>query len=361
MNIWIDINHIAQYCFYKQFILRVASEGHTVFLTVLNRGRLLDVVHTELENVKGVSIFGIGKHKLTKFSAIVDANLRRLPQLWLWARKQKIDIAFSNGMQLAIVSHWLKIPNYSFDDDPQTLDFRPKVAFNTICHFCVYEDPAILPPVKVLRCTKEWASLSPKYFSANPSSLSKYGVKPKQYIFVREVSVGTINYAAQSKGTILSCKDQLQQLRYRDEDGQACPMKVIFSLEQKQDRSAYPPDWILLEEPVEDIHSLIYYSAGLVSSGDSMAREAALLGVPSYYLGIRYDMPANKAVSKVANLQTQKTMPFEDWCKSINMPSQANAEQLQVAVRETIDKAFIDVNQYMHDLLQVPLDKKNRI
>ena len=37
MNIWIDINHIAQYCFYKQFILRVASEGHTVFLTVLNR------------------------------------------------------------------------------------------------------------------------------------------------------------------------------------------------------------------------------------------------------------------------------------------------------------------------------------
>lgn len=357
MNIWIDINHIAQYSFYKQFILRVASEGHSVFLTVLNRGRLQDVVHTEMENVQGVSIIGIGKHKLTKFSAVVDANLLRLPLLWQWARKQKIDIAFSNGMQLAIISHWLEIPNYSFDDDPQTVDFRLKVAYNTICHFCVYEDSSILPPAKVLRCTKEWASLSPKYFSANPSSLSKYGVKPKQYLFVREVSVGTINYVAQSKGTILSCKEQIQQLRYMDENGQPCPMKVIFSLEQKQDRHAYPPDWILLEEPVEDVHSLIYYSAGLVSSGDSMAREAALLGVPSYYLGIRYDMPANKAVSKVANLQTLITMPFEEWCKSIQASSQANVELQQTVLREAIDKAFIDVNQYMYDLLQVPLDR----
>ena len=124
MPIWIDINHIPQYSFYKQFILRVASEGHSVFLTVLNRGRLLQIVNQEMEDVKNVSIIGIGKHKLTNFSAIVDANLRRLPQLWLWARKQKIDIAFSNGMQLAIVSHWLKntwvtnSPTLSYNEEP---------------------------------------------------------------------------------------------------------------------------------------------------------------------------------------------------------------------------------------------------
>ena len=52
-----------------------------------------------------------------------------------------------------------------------------------------------------------------------------------------------------------------------------------------------------------------------MSSGDSMAREAALLGVPAYYLGIRYGMPANAAASKVASLQNQKTMPFEEWVK----------------------------------------------
>ena len=83
----------------------------------------------------------------------------------------------------------------------------------------------------------------------------------------------------------------------------------------KKRRDEYPADWIMLQEPIEDIHSLIYYAAGLVSSGDSMAREAALLGVPSYYLGIRYSMPANAAASKVASLQNQRTMPFEEWIK----------------------------------------------
>ena len=55
----------------------------------------------------------------------------------------------------------------------------------------------------------------------------------------------------------------------------------------------YPEDWILLKEPVDNIHSLIYYSFLLISSGDSMAREGAQLGVPSVYCGFR-DMKANK-------------------------------------------------------------------
>ena len=119
----------------------------------------------------------------------------------------------------------------------------------------------------------------------------------------------------------------------------------------KKRRDEYPADWILLQEPIEDIHSLIYYSAGLVSSGDSMAREAALLGVPSYYLGIRYSMPANAAASKVASLQNQKTMPFEEWIDSLPTDPKECAEK-QDALRKHIDGEFIDINGYMLDLVQ---------
>ena len=63
---------------------------------------------------------------------------------------------------------------------------------------------------------------------------------------------------------------------------------------------------------------------GLVSSGDSMAREAALLGVPAYYLGIRYTMPANAAASKVAGLQNRQTMPFERWIEGIEDKEKMN-------------------------------------
>lgn len=70
-------------------------------------------------------------------------------------------------------------------------------------------------------------------------------------------------------------------------------IKVILSLEDKSTISNYPVEWILLREPVMDIHSLMYFSKVIISSGDSMAREGAILGVPSIYCGIR-EMAANR-------------------------------------------------------------------
>ena len=120
-----------------------------------------------------------------------------------------------------------------------------------------------------IESVKEWAEMKPRRFVPKVEVLEKYGVKPKEYMFLREVTVGTINYSGQASGAILGIKQMIP-----------AGMKVLFSLEEKKRRDEYPADWILLQEPIEDIHSLIYYAAGLVSSGDSMAREAALLGVP---------------------------------------------------------------------------------
>ena len=208
----------------------------------------------------------------------------------------------------------------------------------------IYEDTTngkILPGDKVMRCLKEWAYLNPRTFVPNEKVLEKYGVKPKEYMFLREVTVGTTNYTGQKSGAILGIKDMIP-----------AGMKVLFSLEEKKRRDEYPADWILLQEPIEDIHSLIYYSAGLVSSGDSMAREAALLGVPAYYLGIRYSMPANAAASKVASLQNRKTMPFEEWIDNLGAESQESRVKSQEELRTHIDNEFIDINEYMLSLVE---------
>lgn len=340
MNIWIDILHIPQFNFYKPLIKALSEQGHTVYITVLDRGKLPKIAARETEGWSDVKVYVVGKHKMTKWSAIWDANIIRAFQLRNWARDKKIDVGFSNGMLLAWVCKQKGIPNYSFDDDPQTMDRWGKEKWNTECNFCVYQDPSIMPPSHVLRCTKEWAYLNPRTFVPNERALEKYGVKPKEYMFLREVSVGTINYAGQESGAILGIKDLIPS-----------GMKVLFSLEEKKRREEYPADWILLQEPIEDIHSLIYYSAGLVSSGDSMAREAALLGVPSYYLGIRYSMPANAAASKVASLQNQKTMAFERWIVSLPTDPKECAKK-QDALRKHIDAEFIDINQYMLNLIE---------
>lgn len=319
----------------------LSEKGYKVYVTVLKRGKLPEIARRELSLIPYVDMFFIGKHRMTKLSAIIEANVLRIPQVFWWKINRKIDMAFSNGFHSALVCNKFNIFNYSFDDDPQTVIYKHKVRYNTICHFCICEtNKQLSPNVVILRCTKEWAYLAPKYFQPNPKVLEKYNVNPKEYVFLREVSVGTVNYAGQASGAILGIQDLIPKDK-----------KVLFSLEEKDKWHLYPKDWILLQEPIEDIHSLIYYSAGLVSSGDSMAREAALLGVPSYYLGIRYDMPANAAVAKVANLQNQKTTDFATWVKNLSV-SPTEAEQQQQSLRKHIDKEFIDINEYMLNLVK---------
>ena len=155
---------------------------------------------------------------------------------------------------------------------------------------------------------------------------------------MREGSVGTVNYTGQHAGAVMGIASKIPHGR-----------KVLLSLEDKSMKERYPEDWILLEEPVEGIHSLIYYSCALISSGDSMAREAALLGVPSYYLGIRYDMPANRAASRLGILHNRKSMDFEEWIGRFKAKQDYAGEQERA--RDTINHLFIDVNEYMYSFV----------
>lgn len=341
MNILVDIGHTPQLNFYKQLIEQLAIKGHHVYVTVLKRGRLPKIAQHELGAINGVTVVPIGKHRMSKISAILESNLLRVAMMYLWSIGKHIDFVLSNGVVAHMVGWMHRVPCYAFDDDPQVWDYKPKLFFCNQSSYCIYESQKPLSDKAIiLRCTKEWAYLAPKYFTPNPKVLEKYGVTPKEYMFLREVSVGTINYAGQASGAILGIQDLIPKDK-----------KVLFSLEEKDKRHLYPKDWILLQEPIEDIHSLIYYSAGLVSSGDSMAREAALLGVPAYYLGIRYNMPANAAAAKVANLQNQKTADFATWVKNLDVDAK-EAEKKQLELRQHINETFIDINEYMMNLVE---------
>ena len=343
MKVWIDILHTPQLNFYKPFIKMLSNKGYNVCVTVLNRGKLPVIAKKELGIIPNVTVDVIGRHRMNKFSVIVEANLLRIIRLFLWAIGRKIDLSFSNGSHVGMLGKILGFPAYEFEDDPQAADYRFMVKFSTQNHSIIYEVPegySLLPQDKLVKVLKEWSYLNPQLFQPNSDTLKQYNVKPRKYIFMREVSVGTLNYADQAPDTILKIVPMIPK-----------DMKVLLSLEKKDKRDLYPKDWILLQEPIEDIHSLIYYSAGLVSSGDSMAREAALLGGPAYYLGIRYDMPANAAAAKVANLQNQKTADFATWVKNLSITPE-EAEERQIKLRKHIDGEFIDINEYMLALVE---------
>lgn len=280
--------HPAHVNFFKNAIRILKANGHEIILTVLDRGKVPLIVKKEFPDFK---VKMVGQHKGSFFSIIFQANIFRFFSMFNLLRKEKPDIGFSVGsFILGFGMKLLNKQNFQFDDDPErklNLLLERHTATKLFLPVIYKSNHS---NIKYFNCLKEWAYLSPSYFRPDKNALDFYNLKPKEYIFVREISTGSLNYKDQKNNIIADFAYQLPS-----------SYKYLLSLEDKNTRYLYPESWQLLHEPVNDIHSLMYYSLLVISSGDSMAREAAMLGVHSIYCGTR-EMQANKMMKKEGNL-----------------------------------------------------------
>lgn len=288
MKIIFDLMHPAHVNFFRNAIRILQSEGHEIVISVLDRGKVPSIVKKEFP---GIRTKLIGKHRGTAFSILFQANIFRFFSMLAFLIKERPDAGFSVGS--FIMGSGMKLlnrKNYQFDDDPERkINVQLEKWTSTRLFFpAIYKDSS--SKVEYFNCLKEWAYLSPTWFKPEIASLEEYGLKPREYIFVREISNGSLNYKGQEGNIIAGFAKELPS-----------DFKYVLSLEDKSTRDMYPENWILLKEPVTDIHSLMYYSSCAVSSGDSMAREAAMLGVPSVYCGFR-TMKANSWMEQEGKL-----------------------------------------------------------
>ena len=341
MKIVVDIAHPAHVNFFKKALRILSAQGHEILITGLRRGKLPGILENELGEYP---ITYVGKHTGTKYSIIYEANIKKFFNLFFFALKHKPDFGLSVGsFNLGAVLSIFGKPNLQFDDDPE----RPMNVFlekmtSTRLFFPPITETA--GNVETMNALKEWAYLTPKYFKAGTGELSRYSLEPGNYIFVREVSCGSLNYQDQQANIVASFSDKFPE-----------GMPVLLSLEDKETISQYPKDWILLEEPVKDIHSLIYHSRMLVSSGDSMAREASMLGVPSLYCGIR-EMKANQLMEK-KNMLFRAT-PNEAPELMRKIISGELKVQEQQAFREELLHQWDDITEFI--LSQIQKYRKDR-
>ena len=276
-KVLIDIYHLPQFNFFKNAILNFKPEEVEVFC--VNRGKLFPVIKHELPGYN-ITCLGDYKHNKGMWSMVFKIIVPRILRLFQLIGRSQYKFILTANYQANFIGRLKGIPNIAFNDDPRKFVF-PFLKFSA--------DEVYLPPfgpkyqgVKIFNALKEWAYLSPAYFKPNEQALAPYGLEPKKFIFIREVSTKTSNYLTQQEDIVLSVSRSFPQ-----------DWKVVLSLENKENAGRYPAEWLILEEPVADIHSLMYYSQIVISSGDSMAREGAMLGVPSIYAGNR-DMPANE-------------------------------------------------------------------
>lgn len=288
MKILIDIVHMADVNFYKNAINMLRKNKHEVIISVMDRGKLPQVVERELGKC---SI--IGKH--SKKNLIIKSfyNLMRVIALRNFISKIQPDVVTSFSYYPAAAVFGKGIPSAIFHDD---VEYKAQFF---LCKF--FARKMIIPDfisvnisnARKYHSYKEWAYLNPTYFKPLKSILSKYKLKKNNYIFIRDIASVSLNYKKNNKFEFSSIIPKFLNKN----------IKIVVSLEDKSEKGKFK-DCIILKEPVRDLHSLVFHSLALISSGDTMVREAALLGVPSYYVGDR-DMEVNKDLIKIGLIKVK--------------------------------------------------------
>lgn len=336
MKILIDIKHPAQLNLFKGLSKDLVENGWNVTISYLNRGKLPKIIDREYSEFNRIPI---GSSRGSKWSIFWEGNVIRTLDFFRLIFKYKYNICISaSSIPLAYACYFTSTPVIQFYDDPE------RKGVNRINSFL--SNKLFFPPIVetskktgIFNCLKEWSYLSPKRFIPDTAILKEYRLEEREYIFVREVSNKSFNYYNQQDAIICSFANQLDP-----------NIKVVLSLEDKSLANKYPAHWIILQEPVSDIHSLMFFSKLIVSSGDSMAREGAMLGVPSVYCGIR-EMKANKL------LMDEGVLYHYSVDKAIAPINEFIANTFDVcrqyATRETLKDKWDDMVDFMNNQINI--------
>ena len=273
-KILIRISHPAHVNFFRPIISSLEEKNHEVVLSYLERDpikKLIIDIFPNLERHKA----GNYKFKFNTLELIVKFNiLTFVESILLMVRVNPVVCVSVGAGPLNLLCRFFGKSNIVFNDDPEK---KINMFFAGISSTVAYFPPIIKQTyrIRTFNSPKEWIYLSPSVFEPDILVLKDLGLKPQEYIVLREVSLTSHSYSSQKKRLLSTLNSKIFG-----------HLKVFLSLEDKSDRIFYPSDWIIIEKVI-DFHSLMYYSALVISSGDSVPREGAQLGITSIYCGSR--------------------------------------------------------------------------
>ena len=155
-------------------------------------------------------------------------------------------------------------------------------------------------------------------------------------MFFREINNSSLNYNTQNSRIIKKIHDNIN-----------FDNMVLLSLEDKSRRRLFSK-FEILEEPIEDIHSLMYYSKLFMSDGDSMAREAAMLGTKSVYCGLR-NMVANNILKEKKLLNHINDFNIlSDFISNMLQSNSKEQKEEQSKIRKRLLLEWDDLNELIY-------------
>ena len=279
------MGHPAHVHFFRNAIKELHTRGHEVKVTARDKDvtlALLDAYGLECE----VRPSGWRPLNLIQTTGFIKKR----------AREFKADkLAGVHNPYIAGAAKSLKKPCILFTDTPGSkmvnrlsVDRASKVV-TPDCLAGMFEHQVTYPGYK------EMAYLHPKYFKPDKSVLARHGINENEPFFVVRFIEWSAYHDSGVKG--LSDTEKANLVKHLSKK-----RKVVASVEGNQKK---PPGTIPVTKP-EDVHSLLALSSGYVGEGATMAKEAAIMGIPTVYISPFQNLPPINELSKNKQLTSME-------------------------------------------------------
>lgn len=269
MKILIDIGHPAHVHLFRHFHSEMKLRGHEITVTVkdiASARQLLDLYGIPYVTLgsKSDSILGKAFNQL-----MYDMRMLRL------VRRERINLGIGSTPTIAHVSRLSGMKSVMLDDDDDAVEPLMTAFGHPFTDLVV--SPDSLRGNRKKRETlfypgyHELAYLHPNRYNPDPTVPAKAGIVPGEKYFVLRFNAFKAHHDMGAAG--LSLEQKMQLVRLLEGYG-----RVIITTEKEipQELAGYR-----LTVSPENIHSLIYYSTLFVGDSQTMASEAAVMGVPS--------------------------------------------------------------------------------
>ena len=270
MRILIEILHPAHVHFFRNAIAEWKTRGDEVL--VLSRDKECANDLLDAYEIPYTSISRIGKSKAALFLEMAVRDWR----MWRAAQRFKPDVlAGIMGVTIAQVGKVIRKPAVVFYDT-ENAGITNRVVYplaHSVCTPACYQGEVNGEHI-TYSGYHELAYLHPKRFTPNPSVLTKAGLDAKEtFYIVRFVSwgashdIGETGLSLDFKTTLVNTLSQHGRILITSEGE--------LPIELEQYRFSLPP---------EDMHHFIAFASMLIGESATMASEAAVLGVPAFFI-----------------------------------------------------------------------------
>ena len=269
MNILIQLSHPAHFHLYKNVAQNLIDDGHKVFILIKTKDILEDLLKQS-----GLPYYNILKeaHRKSKLGILWDMLVRDWRML-CFVKKHKIDLLTGSTVEVAQVG-WLtrKYRVNTGEDDMNVVPLFPKMAspfMGTILSPRVCNNCSLEPYSIKYESYHELAYLHPNHFEADKKVVERYFSADTPYFILRFSSLNAYHDDG-IKGINTDIAQHLINILK--------PHGRIYITSERE----LEPQFEQYRIPIKtlDMHHVMAFSTLYIGDSQTMAAEAAVLGVP---------------------------------------------------------------------------------